>query len=135
MKEKYLEKLEELAQQLKEKATELGPEAWEAALQVIRFNAAQKLVYSFLGIVILSALSYWWWVPKYKEGWQARRDASRIDEEAGVLRMIYSAIGVICTLAIVVIGCLELFDIWNWIAVFEPRLKLAHDIYEKLMAK
>lgn len=31
--------------------------------------------------------------------------------------------------------CCQLFDPWNWVAVFDPKIALAHDIYLGVMEK
>jgi hypothetical protein len=52
--------------------------------------------------------------------------------EISVAIGIGSAIGATCCL---IVACIQLLNIWNWVAVFNPKIALFHDILTKFLSK
>ena len=99
----------------------LGGQGVEVASRVVQVNGLQALltgaVFLFFALLFMGAALHGF----YKDdgeggGWQA----------AGVIGVVFAffstLFGLICVL-----------NIWNWIALSEPKLALAHQIFERIM--
>ena len=120
------QKAVELLDKLEVLATKYTPEAIDAAASAVTVTAAGNLL---LGIAGIGAAIFAWWVTKnfatycrskYQEdGWASDWD---LGWRFGL------GIGGIISGILALISVPYLFDVWNWVALFNPKLALAHRI-------
>jgi hypothetical protein len=100
-----------------------APAAWQAILDVTRFQGISYLFYGLICIilgVIASKVSPWLWRQGYN------------DTELEPLYFTtfwFTAFG---GLAVFTTGVCMFFNIWNWVSVFNPQIYLLHDVIEKV---
>jgi hypothetical protein len=102
--------------------------AMKAGPQVMQFAIQHEHWCGVGDIAIGFAFLFFFFVAGYivKRNWAACYDAS--DEGWIVVPVIAS---VICF----GVACLQLLNIWNWVAVFNPKIALFHDILTKFLSK
>lgn len=116
--------VDQALQKLGELVEKHGPQAVDLAAQVVQLNAAQNLA-SAAGLagVSIGGLFMARWL-------QGRAQAADADDDFGY------RIGVTFSLGVsTVLGVWSLFsflNIWSWIALFNPKLALAHDVLARL---
>lgn len=121
MNEEVQERLLSIYDKMGELATEYGPEVMDMTLEVVRINAIQELVIGFaVSVATAVIIMVTFRVTKKFEG--IEKDMPRI--MMATIAFMFGAIGIY-----------RLFIIWNWIGVFNPKLKLAHDILQSALDK
>lgn len=102
-------------------AEKAGPQVMKFAVAQERWNGIGDVTVGFfLFVVFLVAL----WV--FNRNLKAACD----NEDPATGLCIVSGI---CGLLALVIGCTELLNIWNWVAIFNPRIALFHDILDRFL--
>lgn len=96
-----------------------SPDVANTMLDVIRINGIQTLIYNTL--LLTGSLGLFYYI---KKSWSK----SWFDEYAGP-----TAAGVLGCIFIIIsnamfINSTGLFNIWNWIEVFQPKLWIAHEV-------
>jgi len=123
----YLEAFEKLAVQH-------TPDVVETGLRVVQINAIQSLIMPAAFFVAGSFVCYQgrrlWNIGK--EIHQHDRDNVRDPRDRDNFYLPGACLGVIGGF-IILFAATELFNIWKWIALFEPKLYLAYRIFEKLL--
>jgi hypothetical protein len=106
----YLEKLDKLA-------TELAPQGYDMALQVVQINAVQSLVVGFIGLVIaiFCARVVWWALTSEDIGYSSAPAFAAL-------------LGVIGCLGGMLAFTINVLSVWNWIGLFHPELYLAKQL-------
>jgi len=120
------QKTVELLDKLDKLATQYTPDVVESAVSAVQISAISNLIY---GVVGLFCVVICWWLAtnatrfcrkkKQDGGWGS-------DWEIGVALSFYVG-GLVCSI-MTVISIWDLFNLWNWIAILNPKLALAHRI-------
>jgi uncharacterized protein YacL len=100
--------------------TKNAPKAYEATKTVVKYNALQSLVYGFVGLVtglLLIGGGYFFGKGSLKDETPFRFMSS----------LVASIVGFIMTISSV----LNLIELWNWIAVFEPEIAVAREVLQR----
>lgn len=116
-----LDALQNGAVKVGEQVVKYSPDVADAALWVVRIDGAQKLV---LGIVALIALypCVRWTLRLF--GWAKKAVKTSYDGIAYAVPIL----GAIGTVMVAGAAATPLLNVWNWIAVIEPKLWLAKQI-------
>ncbi len=120
-----LDKLEKLT-------TQFAPEVTDAAFAAIQISAANSIVSNILVICfgicfcVLAIKSRSYCLKMYRE--KKEEGVNRYDNDwdsgAIILPAALSAIGGV----MLIVGIIHMFDIWTYVAIYDPRLALAHKI-------
>ena len=100
---------------------EYGPDVVNAILFVVRINAAQRLLVSFVAIAVLFAIAR----SCYKH-----LKATK-DEDVGMLCLV----GLFMCATTAMYPLSQILNLWNWVALFMPEMALIHDAIELLKSK
>ncbi len=115
--------MESTIEQILNKLTnEWAPAVLELGIQMKFWDGVGTIIIgvSLLGLsILLGMLSRYFW-RKHRAKLYAGCDFGAV------------FFGMISVLLLVPVGIL-LLDIWNWVAIFNPKLALAHDIFERLV--
>lgn len=122
-----LDALENGAVQVGEQVVKYSPEVADAALWVIRIDSAQALLSSlaWLFVCVIPAIFFYKLAKKFAK----EENGKHGDAEAVLWSGAFSAIFT----GAAMIPASGLFNLWNWIGMFEPKLKLAKDIIERVI--
>lgn len=120
------EKAVEILGKLEVLAKQFAPEVMDAAVGVVQVSGISRIAVGFILLSLAFAtykISTWLYefFKKKKED-----DGYLSDWEIG-----YTTVAVVGSMAfcvLVVIGALQIFDIWSWVAIFNPKLALAKQI-------
>ena len=118
-------KAKEYAGALETLTKEYAPEVVNAGLMVVRINGIQSLLTGFLGVLWLAAVMaifFWRWVP-HTSTWTNEDDRVFGITMGAAVALVVSVPGLILSTRLAV---------WNWVAVFEPKLWLAKAVFAKL---
>ena len=100
---------------------EYGPKVVDAILFVVRVNAAQRLLVSFVALAVLLAI-----MRACYEKFKTTKDET-------------TTFLCVCGMAVVAIisayPLSEILSLWNWVALFMPEMALTHDAIELLKSK
>ena len=113
---------------LEELTKEYAPQAVDAGFMVIKLHGYQNLVFGGFLVVFLWIPIVWVWkitATDVKE----ETDPYGIPDGAIAARVVVSIIGISGML----IGGGKLLNLWNWVAIIEPKLWIAHRVFEKLL--
>jgi hypothetical protein len=110
---------------LKQVTEEWAPAALELGIQMTFWNGVSQLLLGGLFAVLTAALFY-----NTMKALKKSKNASYSDKEG---YLIVAALLAIAGLIAAIPTIVMLFNIWNWIAVFNPKLALAHAIFERIM--
>lgn len=110
-----------------------GPEAVNIASEVVRINAVNDLM-SSAGFAVVSGVCFYaarvcfnYVFPKNADG-QREWDEDAIPAVFGLVISWLLGAFIFCACALP-----PLFTAWTWVALFNPKLALAHDLYAKLI--
>ena len=113
--------VDQLLLKLEALATEHGAEAVNTAATIVQVNAVINLVWGgFFLCLFLTCIWFDWFCIKKTS------DDLKEDWSAGI------AISILVGLFSSILCGVFWLNIWNWIALFNPKLALAHDIWVKL---
>lgn len=128
MSKELEQKAVELLDKLELLATEYTPEVYNAAASVVQINALSELVWGF-GAIFFIVFAYfgvktiWDFICKMKKD---DKDPNGVGVDVGFV-IITGIISLIAAIAGAVnLG--ELIQVWNWVALINPELGLAHKI-------
>jgi hypothetical protein len=110
---------------LKQVTEEWAPAALELGIQMTFWNGVSQLLLGGFFAVLTAALFY-----NTMKALKKSKNASYSDKEG---YLIVAALLAIAGLIAAIPTIVMLFNIWNWIAVFNPKLALAHTIFERIM--
>ena len=116
----------ELLDKFEALATQYTPEVIDAAEAAVRVTAISNLVYGV--IAIATACGTCFLATKATSFFIKRReeDGPWSDWEIGIV--LSAIIGVVSGTVFTLSGVTGLFSLWNWVAIFNPQLALAHKI-------
>ena len=127
-------KLHEIAAELKKHVLDLAPQAWDLLKWVVRVEALQLLVPSVLAFLILPYVNIKYVWPLYKRGLEEYKSGGMFDDE-GEGKVGISIFIMILSTAALIFASVCLLDVWNWVALFQPEIEIAHRVYEKVMSQ
>jgi hypothetical protein len=104
---------------------EYAPDVAEAGLNVTRFIGAQQLLYGGIGLLLLVvnvivARAIW----KSIDG-----ESYDANDKRFAIFMVSLVVQIFC----IAFLTYRLFVIWNYVAIFEPKLYIAYKIFEKVL--
>lgn len=112
--------LAQILDQLQGAASQYGPQAVQTLLAATRFDGLQNILYG-IGFLAIAALCLYQArrLHRIKSGWSQ-------EQEFGVIACwVFGVLATIGSLA-------TLGNVWNWVAVFNPVLALAHYLIAKV---
>jgi hypothetical protein len=113
----YLEALEKLTIQY-------APDVVNASLLVVQLNAIGQILVAF--VLLLGTILFWWKLAPTLWKW-----AEGFDKDMpGIFGLLGGGFGSIVTIPL---SFIILFDIWTWVAIFEPKLYIAYKILNKVL--
>lgn len=115
----YLNAFEELAKQY-------TPTIIDAALKVVQINGLQTLIIGF-SLVLLFIIYFVFAILTAKK---MKKANPHIDMEGYTLLALI--VGTV-PFALGATGAQKVLNIWNWVAIFEPKLYIAYRIFEKML--
>ena len=113
------QKAVELLDKLTALSEKYAPKVYETALTVVQVQAVGELVLS------ATCLIFMYWLVKKALKLKAQNFFDEYDEALTVVTVIFVGSAIIVT-SVLSLCCL--FDVWNWIAVFNPELALANKV-------
>jgi len=116
----------ELLDKFDKLATQYTPDAINAAISAVQVSAIGSLIWGVIGC--FCAYGFWWIATHFTQYSRNKKqeDGYMSDWEFGIA--IGYIGGGIVTGFIALFAVSELFEIWNWVAIFNPKLALAHKI-------
>ena len=120
------QKAVELLDKLDTMATKYTPEVIDAATSAVTVTAIGNILSGLVGI---GAVIFTWWATKNFAKYCRRKHQAegwRSDWDVGWALGL--GVGGITSGIIALISVWSLFDVWNWVALFNPKLALAHRI-------
>lgn len=115
-----LDALEKGAVHVGDVVVKYSPDVAEATLMVVRIDGVSSIATG----VVAGVLCYLWFV------W-ANKLRKKADEASYADSALFGTASVVCFVGSVVafsVSMINLLDVWNWVAVFEPKLYLAKQI-------
>lgn len=121
------ERILDYADKLEAAITQYGPGVWQQTLMVVRVDGLAAIVGGFVALVVAAAcaviVTRHYRKVKEKEG----RSFDFFDTDPSIMGP-FGLGGIIAF----VFGLIQVFDVWNWVAVFLPQTALIHSIIEKM---
>lgn len=108
----YLSAFEELAKQY-------TPDVLDMALKVVQINGLQTLIIYFTWFIVGVSLILYILI----NGWSLRRETDYFTV------VMPGIVGTGC----LIVSSVGILNLWNWIAIFEPKLYIAYKIFEKVL--
>lgn len=107
-----------------EQVVKYSPDVADAALMIVRVDAAETLLWSLAMLLITISV-----ILKYREGYSAwlKEKLSGHSPDAAIASIIF---GLQIPAAVMFFSLSDILSIWNWVALFEPKLALAKRIAE-----
>lgn len=121
-----LNTLQQFAVEIKEALVDVAPDVLVLVLQVMRIDALQQLV---IGVVFL--VPVFLTVPHIVRAIKKLVAAKYVSEQDEALWVVVPV--TTCSVLFGLIGTLNLLNVWNWVGLFAPELRLAHDLLNKVM--
>lgn len=103
-------------------AEKYGSEVTDAALLAVRVNGVHELVLATVGGTMAAAIGY----AAYRCGKKAAAVLKDNPYGSGEIPYFFGAagLGLVSAMAGLING-IALFNVWNWVAIFEPKLWIA----------
>lgn len=120
------QKVVELFDRFEELAVQYTPEVIEKATAAVSVTAIGNLVGGLSGLVAVYAV--WWLTKNCATYCRNKKQDGRWANDWDIGWIISFVIGGVSGGCIAIISLFELIDIWNWVAVFNPQLALAHQV-------
>jgi hypothetical protein len=121
---------EKLTEKMAELAVQYGPDVVNAGLSVAQYQATQQLIYGTLMCTASLGVMYAaYWLLGYCKRLNEEKGQHEPREIFSVVSGLYFGLG----LVLMAWGGVKLFNIWNWVGIFEPKLWIAHRILEKAL--
>lgn len=134
VEQKVVEMLDQLqhgAVKVGEAIVQYSPDVTDAMFWVVRLNAIQNLVLA-IAVLVLSAFGFWYAASLSKKIKALPEDSWNSSAKAMDLTMGKWVTRVVSSFPLVISGA-SLIDVWNWVAVFEPKLWLAKQIINQVL--
>ena len=116
----------ELFDRLDSLATQYTPDVVEAAVTAVSVTAIGRIAEGFIGLGC--AFIAWWLATHFTEYCRKKKDDGGFMSNWEVGVAIGFGVGGLVTSIIALISISNLMHIWNWVAIFNPKLALAHKI-------
>jgi len=128
LQSKLLEIIDKLQQAATNAATAAGkaaPQMLDYAIRITHWDGIQNVLVGFF-LLLLASIGISIFVRK----WEAICNLSHDDELC--LLCFFGGVAILGTL----IGALcLLLDVWNWVAIYDPKVALAHQLLQKVMER
>lgn len=118
-----LDALQQGAVKVGDAMVQYSPDVVDAALQIVRIDGAASIFEGFV-LGVLAYIGYKFCRRMYK----ALEDAKPTDDEVPL--MLGVALSGPTTIVLAILSVSKVTQIWNWVAIFEPKLALAKRIVE-----
>jgi hypothetical protein len=119
-------KLLQVINQVQDTVSAHSGEAVNLVLQQVKINAIGDFIICFAAILVLYIL--WKVYSKVKD----IKEENRRDMHGGV--MIYICMAGLLSIFLLVLIFITLFNIWEYVAIINPKLYLAHEIIGKVLS-
>lgn len=123
MTDKMIEAIEHVSAKIALLADKYGPEIIETGLSVVRLTGLNKLILSVGGALVGGVVAYvaYHWVRKECAGKDDFFDTNPIVVFFGGIAAFFGAVAAS-------VNIFKVLDIWNWVAIFEPKLYIARKL-------
>jgi drug/metabolite transporter (DMT)-like permease len=118
-----LDQLQHGAVQAAQSAKVALPQLTEIALRTVQWDGAWHLLLG-LGLLLASPIA-----------WKLTNTITKLKFSDEADRLAASVIGMAASIGLVIAAGFQLFDMWNWVAILDPKAKLAHDILVGVLSK
>ena len=120
------QKTVEILDKLDALATQYTPEVVDGAIAAVQVTGVGNIIWGLAGAVC--AYLCWWLSRNFTQYARKKKqeDGYMSDWELGIA--IGFGAGIFFTGLMAMLSVVYLFDIWNWVAIFNPKLALAHRI-------
>lgn len=117
------QKTVEILDKLDALATQYAPEVVDSAIGIMQVSGASKIILGLLGLCFVCAIAF-----SVCKGvkYCAKKQEENREWEAGAPIII--TLGVIFSVGILIASLTALLNVWNWVAMFDPKLALAQRI-------
>jgi hypothetical protein len=116
----------ELLDKLDALTTQYTPEVIDGAVTAVTVTAIGELVYGLLGLVACYGL--WWLTTHATEYCRNKKDEGGWGSDWEIPWCVSWVIGGIVCGAFATNSIWALFNVWNWVAIFNPELAMAHRV-------
>lgn len=115
-----LDALQNGAVKIGEQVVKYSPDVADAALWVVRIDGVQSIataIFFVIAAIVLYVATrrFWAW-------------AWRVDKDFDTPAIMVPVVTGILTIISSILASARIFDVWNWIAIFQPKLYLAKQI-------
>lgn len=129
--DKAADAIEAFAGKLEALGVEYGPDVVDAALGVARVSAASEIVTGFV-LTACGAVGLRFGWPLASNGIKLARRYMKPDYPVngpdGFALAAVGSVGCVISCIVLMIGLLELIDVWPWVGIFEPKLWIAKQV-------
>ena len=121
------QKAVEILDKLDSITTQYAPNVVNSAIKVVQVNGLSRIFYGIIGIIgcFICVIVAKKLANKCTE--LKKRDGYLSEWEVGVA--VSYILGAAVTIVLAICSILELFYVWNWIAIFDPKLALANKLF------
>ena len=105
-------------------ATQYAPTVIDAAVASVQVTAIGNLVWGVFGLVC--AFTTWWLSKNFSKYARKKKNDNGYMSDWDVGMTIGASVGILSSTIIAVTSVASLFNIWNWVAIFNPELAMAH---------
>ena len=121
------QKAVEILDKLDSITTQYAPDVVNSAIKVVQVNGLSRIFYGIIGIIgcFICVIVAKKLANKCTE--LKKRDGYNSDWEVGVA--VSCVVGAVVTIVLAICSIIELCDVWNWIAMFDPKLALANKLF------
>lgn len=120
------EELQTFATELVQTLTSMAPDALALATQIVQITAIQQLVSGIVCAIVAVIL-----FPHVVRATKSAFDISH-DNVSDIFLCIFGSIGLVVTIGFSID---YLLDVWVWVGVFNPELRLARETLMKLIGR
>lgn len=117
MNDQIADKLTQLIDQISHSIISSAPQAVDLTLSVIRVDAIMQIIW---GLLLLIGSIFLFFIPLL----HSKKD-EQLENWEGIMVMF--------AIAIFIFSLFFILDFWNWIAIFNTKLALAHQIIQKVI--
>ncbi len=118
------EKAIEMLDKFEALANQYGPEVIGAAKSAVFVTGIGDIVLGFVGLA--AAFVLWWLTQNFAKYAQRKKDDGGYMDDWEMAWTAGMSIGCVAAGMVATFSIWALFDIWNWVAIFNPQLALAH---------
>lgn len=126
----------QLMESLQNLATEYGPDAYHLVLTKIRIDSFQQVL-TGVALLVVAGVGFKMTIRYAKHFWakyeKSRADGSHYSSGDDFSAQLVGFFGTVLSGASFALSLTCLFDVWCWVGLFSPDMKLARDIIEKVL--